>query len=555
MKNPASALCLLASMQFASAVSDVAPVEPAPRRPNVIVILADDLGWSDLGCYGSEIPTPHIDALAGSGVRFRQFYNSARCSPSRCSLLTGLYPQQAAVEPGNPLPDLPDNNNVTFAELLGSNGYRTYMAGKWHLGNGPLLPENRGFQHVFRFANGGDHSARQWDQSSYTLVSKDHEIAFGDYTGKGQTFYQTDAIGDYAVDFINHSESMNDGAPFAMYLAFGAPHFPIQAPAALADTFMATYAKGWDVIRRERYDRQLALGVIDRRYPYPELGGTGPHQAEPVVPLPAWDTLDAGRKADLTRRMALYAAMVRKMDDNVGKVVSRLEQLGNLDNTLIVFMSDNGGNHESGAFGTKEDGPLTGNALAKMGQPGQNDGIHYGGGWAHVSNTPLKLFKHFTHEGGIRAPLIVRWPQGFAARNTWVETPAHLVDVMATVAGATGVPYPATFKNHLVQPLEGINLLPAINHQPVVERALFVAHESNRMIRKGKWKLVTEAFTAFDNGFTADQRLLYDMDADPGETNNLAAENPSKVAELVNEWNAWSTRVGLPAARAIGSPP
>lgn len=524
---------------------------PAANRPNIVVILADDLGWSDLGCYGSEIPTPNIDALAGSGARFRQFYNSARCSPTRCSLLTGLYPQQAAVVPGNPLPDLRNDNNVTFAELLGANGYRTYMAGKWHLGNGPRLPENRGFQHVWRFSNGGDHSEKQWAQDRYQLISKGNEIAFRDYTGSGRTFYQTDAIGDYALDFINHSEAKGDGAPFAMYLAFGAPHFPIQAPGALADTFMGTYSKGWDVIRRERYDRQLALGVIDRRYPYPGLGGTGPHQAEPIVALPAWDSLAADRKADLTRRMALYAAMVRSIDDNVGKVVKLLQQLGKLDNTLILFMSDNGGNHERGVFGTNESGPLTGTALAKMGQPGQNDRIHYGGGWAHVSNTPLKLFKHFTHEGGIRAPLVAHWPAGFAGRNFWSETPTHLVDIVATIEDVAGVAHPADFNGHPVLPLEGISLRPLLNQQPVAERPLPIEHESNRMIRKGRWKLVTEAFTAHDQEFTSHAKLLYDMDADPGEARDLAKDNPAKVAELVNEWNAWSTRVGLPEERRI----
>lgn len=188
-----------------------AAASSAPTRPNVIVILADDFGWSDLGCYGSEIQTPNIDALANSGVRFRQFYNSARCGPTRCSLLTGLYPQQAAVEPGSPLRDLRTDNNITFAELLGVHGYRTYLAGKWHLGNDARLPENRGFQHVWRFANGHDHSARQWAQDAYKLISKNDEIAFRDYTGTARTFYQTDAIGDYAVDFIKHSESKGDG--------------------------------------------------------------------------------------------------------------------------------------------------------------------------------------------------------------------------------------------------------------------------------------------------------------------------------------------------------
>lgn len=528
---------------------------PASTRPNVIVMLVDDLGWSDLGSYGGEIPTPNLDALATNGTRFRQFYNSARCSPTRLSLVTGLYPQQAAVDPGAPLPDLRTDNNVTFAELLASDGYRTYMAGKWHLGNGVRLPENRGFQHVWRMGDGQANNTTQWVQSAYTLVSQNNEIPLRDYGPTPGSFYQTDAIGDYAVDFINHNIQKNDGSPFAMYLAFGAPHFPIQAPAALADTFMSTYSQGWEVIRRQRYDRQLATGVIDSRYPYPGLGGTGPHQAEPIVAIPEWESLDAARRADLTRRMALYAAMIQKVDDNVGKIVAHLRETGKLDNTMIVFLSDNGANHERGVFGTNTDGPLTGEALTLMGQPGRGDGIHYGGGWAHLSNTPLKLFKHFTHEGGIRAPLIFHWPAGTTARNTWVEEPGHLVDIVSTITAATQAPYPTTFAGHPVLPLEGRNLLPAIEGQPVEERSLFVEHESNRMVRKGKWKLVTEAFTAFDNEFRSHQKLLYDMDADPGETVNLAAQYPAKVVELVDEWNAWSTRVGLPAGRLIPESP
>ena len=518
-------------------------------RPNIIVMLADDLGWSDLGCYGSEIPTPHLDSLAGSGMRFRQCYNSARCSPTRAAVMTGLYPQQGASDPAAALPDLRNDNNATFAEILGAEGYRTYLAGKWHLGNGALLPENRGFQHAFRFANGQAHSADQWNPSAYTFVSRNNEIAARTYAAGG--FYQTDVIGDYALDFIDHHTAKADGAPFVLFLGFGAPHFPIQAPSAMADARTATYARGWEVIRQARYNRQLAAGVIDTRYPFPGLGGTGPHQAEPIVPIPAWDTLDADRKADLTRRMALYSAMVEKLDANVGRIVARLQETGQLDNTLIVFLSDNGANHERSVFGTNEAGPLTGAALANMGQAGQGDLIHYGGGWAHVGNTPLKLFKHFTHEGGIRAPLIVHWPAGFTARNAWCETPVHIVDLVATMEDAAEATHPATYGGHPVLPLEGISLRPLLNQQPVAERPLFVEHESNRMIRKGKWKLVTEAFTAFDNEFTAHQKLLYDMDADPGETTNLVPQNPAKVDELIDEWNAWCTRVGLPAARRI----
>ncbi len=534
---------------IATATATVRQAAPPSSRPNVVVILVDDLGWSDLGCYGGEIPTPNLDALAANGVRFRQFYQSTRCSPTRISLMSGLYPQQGAVNPAAALPDLREDNNVTFAELLGSDGYRTYMAGKWHLGNGGRLPENRGFQHAWRFSNGTAHSTDQWNQGACTLVSQNNEIAFRNY---GTAFYQPDAMGDYTVDFVDHHLSRGDGAPFAMYLAFGAPHFPIQAPSDLADTFTATYAQGWDVIRENRYDRQLATGVIDARYPFPPRGGTGPHAGEPVVAIPAWDTLPANRRADLTRRMALFAAMVQKIDDNVGKLVAKLDQAGRLDNTLIFFLSDNGANHEGGVYGNG--GPLTGTALANMGQRGAGDNIHYGGGWAHVGNTPLKLYKHFTHEGGIRAPLIVHWPDGFSARNTWVETPAHLIDVMGSIVDATGATYPASFHGNPILPLEGTSLISLIEGD-VPDRALFVEHESNRAVRKGKWKLVTESFTAFDNEFTAHQKLLYDMDADPGESTDIAALHPAKVVELVDEWNTWSTRVGLPAGRLITPPP
>jgi len=547
----------LGDTTFTFTISDSTPaiittatgvVQAVAERPNVIVMLVDDMGWGDLGCYGSEIPTPNIDNLAATGVRFRQFYNSARCSPTRISLMSGLYPQQGAVDPAAALPDLRTDNNVTMAELLGSNGYRTYMAGKWHLGSNERLPENRGFNHAWRFANGGAHSTSQWAQGNYTLVSQNNEIAFRNYTANGQQFYQTDAIGDYAVDYISHNIAKNDNKPFAMYLAFGAPHFPIQAPAAMADAWTSTYSQGWQVIREQRYNRQLGMGVIDSRYPFPSLGGTGPHGGEPVEAIPDWETLSANQRADSTRRMSLYAAMIQKIDENVGKVVNKLQQTGKLDNTFIMFVSDNGANMEGGKFGGNL---LTGAALTNMGQPSPGDNISYGGGWAHMSNTPLKLFKHFTHEGGIRAPAIMHWPAGITAHNTWVESPAHLIDVVATVKEVTGVPYPATFASHPVLPLEGVSQIPAANGQVTAERPLFVEHESNRMIRKGRWKLVTEAFTAFDSEFTSHQKLLYDMDADPGETTNLAASNPAKVVELTDEWNAWSTRVGLPVGRLM----
>ena len=518
----------------------------ADSRPNVLLIMVDDMGWGDLGCQGGEISTPNLDQLAATGVRFRQFYNSARCSPTRAALLTGLYTQQVADNPGDSLPTLRTDNNATIAEVLRANGYRTYQAGKWHLGAGVRLPENRGFQHVFRFANGTAHSANNWDQSAYTLVSQNNEIPFRDYTANGQQFYQTTAIGDYTIDFINHDLAKGD-APFFIYMAFGSPHFPLQSTPARADAYASTYAKGWDVLRQERYDRQLAQGVIDARYPLSPRGGT-------TEAIPAWNTLPADRKADLARRMSLYAAMLQQVDENVGRVVARLQQTGQLENTLILFLSDNGGNYEGGTFGTTG-GPLTGTALTNMGQPGANDDIHYGTGWANLSNTPLRLFKHYAHEGGIRTPFIAHWPAGFTAQNAWREAPGHIIDVVPTILAATGVSYPTTFNGHSVLPEEGTNLLPEIRGEPTAERSLFVEHESNRMVRKGNWKLVTKNFSLYDGTSPADERELYDMSLDPGESHNVASQNPTLVLQLIDDWNAWATRALVPAARLMVPPP
>ncbi len=342
-------------------------------------------------------------------------------------------------------------------------------------------------------------------------------------------------------------------------MSFGAPHSPIQAPAALTDTYAPVYSRGWDVVRRERYDRMLADGVIDSRHPYPDRGPTAPHLTEPAQEIPAWDTLPADRKADLVRRMSLYAAMIEKMDENIGKVIARLSATGQLDNTLIFFLSDNGANHERGKFGSwtgsTTTNPLTGAELTNMGQPGADDGIHYGAGWAHVSNTPLRLFKRNTHEGGIRTPLIVHWPAGLAYAGGWTEQPGHIVDIMATVVAASGITYPTSFEGRSVLPLEGTSLLPAINGSLPPARPLFVEHEANRMIRKGKWKLVTKNFAFPDGSSPAHERELYDMSADPAETTNLAQENSSLVIQLVDEWNAWAPRVGLPADRLLAKPP
>ncbi|HEY4416931.1 MAG TPA: sulfatase-like hydrolase/transferase [Verrucomicrobiae bacterium] len=520
--------------------------------PNIVVILADDQGFSDWSCYGSEIPTPNLDRLAAGGLRFRQFYNCARCSPTRCSLLTGLYTQQVAVDPGASLPNLRDDNNVTLAELLGANGYRTYMAGKWNLGNtSDLLPEGRGFQEVWRYFNGNDHSEDTWNTNLYTLVSPDGEITNRIY-GAGQ-FYQPDALGDYSLDFINNAlVTHTNDKPFFLYMPFGSAHFPIQAPKDWVDTNAPVYAQGWDYLRNWRYTNMLATGVIDTRFGLSPNDGTAPWNNVPAEVILPWNLLPSDRQADLARRMAIYAAMVQKMDANIGRVVQRLQDLGQLDNTLIFAMSDNGGNYEGGVYGltgsTSDATPVTGTDLDNMGLSGQPV-IYLGGGWAHVSNTPFRLYKHFTHEGGVRTPLIVHWPQGVARTNAWEEQVGHVIDIAATIVDVTGASYPTQYNAHPVLPLEGRSLASWFTVSNEVPRDLGFEHEVNRAWISGNWKFVTKNFDLVTGTSPANELELYDQNTDQSEMTNLASVQPVILNQMMTNWNAWAVRVGVPAAR------
>jgi arylsulfatase len=521
--------------------------------PNIVLILADDQGFSDWSCYGGEISTPNLDRLATEGLRFRQFYNCARCSPTRCAVLTGLYTAQVAVDPSQALPNLRSDNNVTIAELLGVNGYRTYMAGKWHLGNGALLPEARGFQQVWRYADGTAHSEDTWNTNLYKLVSSDGEITNRIYPAG--TFYQPDAIGDYSLDFINNAlVTHTNDKPFFLYMPFGSAHFPIQAPQDWVNTNVPIYSAGWDAVRNSRFTNMLAQGVLDSHIALSPNEGTAPWTTIPAEAIPDWDTFDPDRQADLARRMAIYAAMVQKMDANIGRVAAQLRAAGQLDNTLIFALSDNGGNYEGAVLGqtggVPDAAPLTGLSLTNMGLNGQPV-IYLGGGWAHVSDTPFRLFKHFNHEGGIRTPLIVHWPEGLARTNQWENQPGHVIDLMATIVDVTGVTYPTQFNGHVVLPLEGQSLLPLFTGTNEFPRALGFEHEGNRAWLSGSWKFVTKNFTAYDGSNPANQLELYDLSKDPTELTNVAGAQPMLLGQLVTNWNTWATRVGVPSSRLV----
>ena len=524
----------------------------ADDRPNVLIVLADDLGYSDLGCYGSEIPTPNLDQIAENGTRFKSFYTSARCCPSRASLMTGLHPHQAGI--GSFAFHAPQTNKgpaftghllpncVTLAEILGDVGYSTWMVGKWHMGiPGPI---ERGFQNYYGFKNFLAHSEDQWDPEKYARLPENikPELKYNK-----NEFYVTDVFTDYACEFLDQS-SKND-KPFFMYLAYSSPHFPIHAPKESIDKNFSTYMKGWDVLRAKRLEKQKKLGMFGPDVKLP------PRSLVPVdrndiangysgKPNPAWNDLDKDRQKDLARRMATFAAMVEHVDTGVGKVITKLKETGKLDNTLIFFLSDNGACYEWGPFGF--DGPSRqgytklhkGEELEKIGQPGTHQS--YGSAWANLGNTPLNMYKHFCHEGGIASPLLISWPKELKNTGGWTKVPAHLMDIVPTVLEATGASYPEFRDMMKIQPMEGESLLNAVKGKTVDTRMIPFDHQEAHGMRWGQWKLVWGKRQP-----TPVTWELYNLDIDPSEQNNIADQHPVIVKKMVTEWEKWAVKVGV----------
>ncbi len=505
-----------------------------PARPNVVVILVDDMGWSDIGCYGGEIPTPNLNALATKGVRFTQFYNTARCSPTRASLLTGLYPHQAGMghldnivrEGSSGTTGRLNEHCVTMAEVLREAGYFTAMAGKWHLGqqNG-TPPWQRGFDRVLNlraggiffpnqnFQGGGDELTRRGQEPLYL----DGDPVPRDSAVLGQNWYATFLWTDFGLKFVD--EARKADKPFFLYLPHNAPHFPLMAPQELIAKYRGKYKAGWDRLREERYRRQIKMGLIDARWPLSPRG----------LESPAWDSLSDEEKERFDHLMAVYAAMIEAIDTSVGALVKGLQARGAFDNTLILFLSDNGGNAESGPQGRFNGDP----------PGGPNSNLYLGMNWATLNNTPFRRFKHFTHEGGISTPLIAHWPQGIPRnRHNKIEhQPGHLVDLMATVVDVTGAKYPRGFKGQTIQPMEGVSLRPAFAGRALKRtQPIFWEHEGNRAIRSGKWKLVSKYLDGWE---------LYDIPADRVERNDLAAKHRYIVKKLTAEWEAWAKRANV----------
>jgi arylsulfatase len=477
-----------------------------------LVILADDMGFSDIGAYGSEIPTPSIDRLAAMGLRFTQFYNAARCCPTRAALLTGLYPHQAGVGHMVADRDTPGYRGrlaggaVTIAEVLRDAGYRTLLSGKWHVGEDrPHWPVDRGFDRSFALVSGA---------SSYFRLDEGRRMALdaAPFTPPDADFYMTDAITEHAVRLI--AETARGDAPFFLYVAYTAPHWPLHALREDIARHRGKYAGGWDALRRKRHRRMLALGVVRPEWalsPRPER-------------LPAWETVEDKESWDL--RMAVYAAQVERMDRGVGRIVAAIEAAGKLGDTLILFLSDNGASPEV---------VDRGKSGAPAGSP--ESYLSYGPSWANASNTPFRLGKARVHEGGIATPLVACWPARIQARGGLAHEPGHVIDILATCLDAAGVSYPRERDGRPVTPLEGRSLLPVLEGRGRSgHEAIFWEHQGNRAVRRGKWKLVALHGKDWE---------LYDLEADRTELHDVARERPDLVKELEALYASWAERCGV----------
>ncbi len=490
------------------------------EKPNFLLIVADDLGYSDLGCYGGEIETPNLDRLAAGGVRLTQFYNTGRCCPSRASILTGRYPH--AVGLGHMTQDIGQpgyrgrvsGEARTIAEVLAPAGYRSFISGKWHLGTED--PTQHGFEEFY----GTLVSAKRFfDPEHLIRLPKDREkITYPD----GE-FYATDAVTDHALQFLGQARETPE-KPWFLYLAYHAPHFPLHAfPEDIAE-YADRYQTGWDALRGERLARMKTLGIISAateltpRSPYWNYGETE------TGTNPAWDSLPENRRHDLARRMAIYAAMVDRMDRQIGRVLADLEQAGEWENTLILFLSDNGACAEWDPRGfdhqSSNDNILHEEAaLNEMGQPGTFHSA--GSGWANASNTPWRLYKHFNHEGGINSPCIIHWPTGMDPKlaGTLSEEPAHLIDLMPTLAHAADAEFDGP----------GTSLLELISKPS--SRLLFFEHEGNRAVRDRNWKLVALRGQPWE---------LHDFSRTRTEMSDVAARHPEVVKRLSSAWDQWA---------------
>ena len=486
--------------------------------PNILLICADDLGWSDLGCYGSEVKTPHIDRLAGQGMRFTQFHNTSKCFPSRACLLTGIYAQQSGYDRSFTQPLA---NAVTLGEVMREAGYITLWSGKHHGLENPVF---RGFDHYYGLKDGacnyfnpgeerpgegkparkgapGDKRIRAWCIDS---------VMYQPYTPEAEDFYTTDFFTRYALEWLEEYRDID--RPLFLYLAYTAPHDPLMAWPEDIRKYEGVYDEGYEPIRQQRYRRQLETGLIDSTY----------RLSEPTYP--SWDSLPEVKRMEEIRKMEVYAAMIDRLDQNIGKVLGKLEETGRKENTLVMFVSDNGASAEMvrieddyGEIGT----------MTRWSSLGE--------GWANVSNTPFRYYKNYSYEGGINTPLIAWWP-GKIDPGSFSRFPGHFIDIMATLADLTGARYPSQFNGEDIIPVEGQSLLPAFRGDLAGRtEPLFWEWRNGQAVRDGDWKLVRHGL---ENEWD-----LYQVSQDPTETVNLAPDNPGRVREMEQLFLSWKSRV------------
>ena len=543
----------------------------ASDRPNIILIMSDDMGYSDLGCYGGEIDTPNLDALAMNGLRFTQFYNTARCCPTRAALMTGLYAHQAGVghmvDGGGRRSGPPayagelSKNAVTIAEVLRTSGYATYMTGKWHV-TGVTKPQTDADKHNWPLQRGFDrfygtiHGAGSFFDPNTLTRDNAYISPYADLEYRPEQYYYTDAISDHAARFVTDHARTTAQKPFFLYVAYTAAHWPMHAKDQDIAKYKGRYDAGYEAIRTARLEKMRRLHLLDERWQVSPQAGD-------------WSKVDD--KAWETRCMEVYAAMIDCMDQGIGRLIEALKKNGQYENTLLLFLQDNGGCAEgmgrNGPFKPRAETsslpPLGNDYLQPDMVPKQTrDGfpmrqgtgvmpggadtyIGYGRDWANVSNTPFREYKHFEHEGGISTPLIVHWPAAINGNKTMgsgragalVSTPAHLIDIMATCVDLAGGQYPRQHHGNAIVPLEGVSLVPALKGKSVDRRQpLFWEHEGNRAVRDGQWKLVSKHRGSWE---------LYDMDADRTEMHDLAPKQPERVQQMAAQWDAWADKVGV----------
>jgi arylsulfatase len=499
----------------------------AKKRPNIIIIMADDMGYSDIGCFGSETQTPNLDELANTGMKLTQFYNASRCCPTRASLMTGLYQHQAGVgdmmntrkEPA--YEGYLNQNCVTIAEALKQGGYNTFMAGKWHIGQAPEhWPVKRGFDHYFGLIDGASSyfnpTMPYRPNQKLTIALDDKEFT------PWPNWYSTNAYADYAVKFIDGNKTSNK--PFFLYMAFTSPHWPIMALPEDIAKYKGKYMKGWDKLREERLARQKALGIL------PRDAQLSPRDKN----VPEWDSLTPEEKDRWDTKMAVYAAMIDRMDQNIGRIRAELKKLNQDKNTVIMFLSDNGASSES----IKGPG-FTPEVLAANNKPASDPTSFtaYEFWGANVSNTPFRLFKHWEYEGGTATPFIANYP-GLIKPGSKSSQPAHIIDLMATCLDFAHVAYPKTYNGNTILPTEGMSMTPLLEgHKWAGHNALFFEHEGNRAVRQGEWKLVSQKP---DNKWE-----LYNINTDRSELNDLSAKYPEKVKAMSELYDAWAAHAGV----------